>query len=533
MQRSTGVAIASVVGVAAIAAPIMISIQLAWHQSITGEESRSLSYAQDVMRRSDETGKQFAQAINRLNHDNFPPCSPDEIELMRQIDLGSSYIQAVGRESGNALICTSLDTSKPIPLGPPQLFSNTGTAERNFIQLPIAPSSPLSVLSRDGIAILLDPSLVVDTPTEGPGISIAVFVPSSPKHPFIAAHGNNLRPEWLRIIPKGSKISFRDAGYLISEVRSAKYDLAVVVAVPELYADQRAREFAFIFVPIGLLCGAGLAWAVMYISRIHLSLPSVLRAAAKRGDFYLEYQPVVELATRRWIGAEALVRWQRSGRIVRPDQFIPIAEESGVITLITEQVVKMVGRDLPKLIQLDSRFEVAINLSAADLTSGRTIELLEQAIQTSGARPSNIEIEATERGFLQGAAARELLARIRTTGISVAIDDFGTGYSSLSCLQTLGLDTLKIDKAFVDTIGTDGATSHVVLHIIEMSHSLNLDIVAEGVETEAQAEFLRKRGVKYAQGWLFGKPMAIEILCEMLAARLANTPENAATLHHF
>src|SRR5208337_3361021 len=148
-------------------------------------------------------------------------------------------------------------------------------------------------------------------------------------------------------------------------------------------------------------------------------------------------------------------------------------------------------------------------------------------LRVSGARPENVEIEATERAFLQGPQTAELIDALRAKGFSVAIDDFGTGYSSLSCLQSLSLDTLKIDRAFVETINTDGATSQVVLHIIEMAHSLHLEMVAEGVETEPQAQYLVKRGVRYAQGWHFGRPMEISRLCEQIQIHAGAKDESA------
>jgi sensor c-di-GMP phosphodiesterase-like protein len=221
------------------------------------------------------------------------------------------------------------------------------------------------------------------------------------------------------------------------------------------------------------------------------------------------------------IGAEALVRWKSKIAIVRPDHFIPLAEERGLIQLITEQVMNIVMRDLPRFLAVDPEFEVAINMSAADLRSGRTHELLAQMLAFSGAQPHNIEIEATERAFLQGPETAKLIGDLRGKGFSVAIDDFGTGYSSLACLQSLSLDTLKIDKAFIETIGTDGATSQVVLHIIDMARSLSLHMVAEGVETEVQAAFLEKCHVPYAQGWLFGKPMPINTFCEKMRSQPA------------
>lgn len=520
-MRSTGLSIAFCVGSAALLVPLWISTHLAWRQSLEGEKSLALSYASDVLRRAELAGNQLAFANLELSRDRLRPCSREEIKLMGAIAIGSSYLQGVGRISGDNLICTSLGTTEQIPIGSPDYISSNGVAFRDHRHLTIAPVASLDVVSVDNIAGLVDPALVVDTPTEGPEVAMEVFAPSTPARFSIASRGSKLKTEWLKAIPPGTTASFIDGDYVVSETRSQKRDLAVVAAIPTAYASRRVFIYALFFVPIGLVCGAGLVWAVTYVARIRLSLPAVLRVAARRREFYVEYQPIVELASRRWVGAEALVRWKRGGGIVRPDQFIPVAEESGVITFITERVAELVAAHLPQIAKLDAGFRISINVSAADLSTDRILETFSRLLKTSGCDAKNIYIEATERGFLQGSKASELLARIRSMGIGVAIDDFGTGYSSLACLQTLGLDVLKIDKAFVDTIGTDGATSQVVVHIIEMAHSLHLEMVAEGVETEEQAEFLQQRGVRFGQGWQFGRPMAVQALCDEIAARKA------------
>jgi len=526
MRQSSEVAIAVTIGVVALLAPILISVEISWKEAVADERSLALGYGNDVLRRTEEMAQQIGSGTKLINQAHNPPCSPAEIQLMRKVDVGSSYIQGVGRIVGDHIACTSLGTTDPISLGPPTLITDHGAAEHLHITLPLT-DHPVDVFSQQGLAFILDPTLPLDIPAEGPSVSIAIFVPSSANHAIVAARGMQMPSDWFESIPKGSNATFRSSGSVVTVVRAANIDIAVITAAPESYAVNRARHFALIFVPLGLLCAIGLAWAVTHISRMYLSLPSVLRGAAKRREFFIEYQPIVDLESRRWIGAEALVRWQRNGQLVRPDNFIPTAEESGVITLITACVTRIVAADLPSFVKIDPNFLVAVNLSAADLRSAKTVELLKDVLRVSRARPANIKVEATERGFLQGEEARATLDAIHQLGIEIAIDDFGTGYSSLSCLQTLGIDALKIDRSFVENIGTDGATSNVVPHIISMAHSLKLIMVAEGVETEPQARFLTRRGVHYAQGWLFGRPMSLAAFCSALRARQSQSAEAA------
>ena len=141
------------------------------------------------------------------------------------------------------------------------------------------------------------------------------------------------------------------------------------------------------------------------------------------------------------------------------------------------------------------------------LQSGRFLAVLAKTLADANVASEQIWLEATERGFMNAAAARATIERARAAGHVIAIDDFGTGYSSLSLLETLPLDTLKIDKSFIRAIGKQAATSLVIPHIIEMGHSLNFKIVAEGVETEAQQVYLRDAGVEFAQGWLYSKAL--------------------------
>ncbi|WP_459665884.1 EAL domain-containing protein, partial [Novosphingobium sp. 11B] len=208
------------------------------------------------------------------------------------------------------------------------------------------------------------------------------------------------------------------------------------------------------------------------------------------------------------VGAEALLRWQRSdGTSVSPEVFIPLAEKHRLIEPLTDMMIGCVVADLADMLRRERSVHVAINISAIDMQSGRFLPVLTHALAEAGVAPRQVWLEATERGFMDAAAARETLEKARAQGHMVAIDDFGTGYSSLAQLAALPLDALKIDKSFVDAIGREAATSVVVPHVIEIAHGLNLLIVAEGVETPEQEAYLRAAGVGFAQGWLYAKAL--------------------------
>jgi sensor c-di-GMP phosphodiesterase-like protein len=338
------------------------------------------------------------------------------------------------------------------------------------------------------------------------------------------------RPGWIARVPAvGRDANFTDGERSVAMYRPPTLDYVAYVAAPRAAQQQHARALAWTLGPLGALAGVLLWLGLRRQVRQLRSLPAVMRAALAADEFFVEYQPIVELATGRWIGAEVLVRWRRpDGSLIGPDVSIPVAERSGLICRITRCVIGIVASEARPLLARHPDFMLSINLSSADLATGDTLHLLRELVNRPGFAARNIAIEATERGLLEAKATLPLLKDIRALGIRAAIDDFGTGYSGLSYLGAFEIDTLKIDKLFIDTIGTDAATSNVAVHIIQMASTLQLDIVAEGIEHAAQAGFLREHGVKYGQAWLYARAMPMPQLLATLDASGARMPHAPA-----
>jgi diguanylate cyclase (GGDEF)-like protein len=252
-----------------------------------------------------------------------------------------------------------------------------------------------------------------------------------------------------------------------------------------------------------------------------LSTETNLRRALERGEFTVHYQPLMNLATGRVDGAEALLRWpQQDDRLVSPVEFIPIAEETGLIVPLGEWVLLEACAQAQAWQAMHPGLRIAVNLSARQFRQKNLIGMIEQVLGESRLHPSLLELELTEGMLMHNVEeATHILARLDEIGVRLAIDDFGTGYSSLSYLKRFPIHTLKIDRSFVRDISTDPDDAAIVTAIVAMARSLNLRVTAEGVETEEQAAFLRSLTCDQAQGFHFGRPMP----SAEFAARLSAT----------
>ncbi len=241
-----------------------------------------------------------------------------------------------------------------------------------------------------------------------------------------------------------------------------------------------------------------------------LMLESDLRRAIERKELELYYQPKVRLGDGSLIGSEALLRWNHPQRdIVSPDNFIGIAEDSGLIVEIGEWVLREACRAACARNVADKPLhKVAINLSARQFQAGDLVKTVCGVLEMTGCRPEWVELEITESLLLnEESEVLGILDAFRSLGISIAIDDFGTGYSALSYLARFPIDTLKIDQSFIRGITTASQSAELVKAILIIAHCLGYQVVAEGVETEEQAAFLQTHGCEIAQGYLYGRPM--------------------------
>jgi PAS domain S-box-containing protein len=241
-----------------------------------------------------------------------------------------------------------------------------------------------------------------------------------------------------------------------------------------------------------------------------LQLETDLRKGVERGEFLVYYQPIVSVNDGKIVGFEALSRWQRPDGITNPEEFIPLAEETGILLAINRQLFLEACRQLglwQQLFPSDPPLSLSVNISPKQFAQDDLASQIGQLLRESGTDPRCVALEITETIAMADAErSAAVLAELKTLGLELDIDDFGTGYSSLSRLQRFCVDTLKIDRVFVSRMDKDHESHEIVRTVIMLAHNLGLKVVAEGVETVAQMDLLRRARADYAQGYLFSRP---------------------------
>ncbi len=250
-----------------------------------------------------------------------------------------------------------------------------------------------------------------------------------------------------------------------------------------------------------------------------LALENALHKAIDNNEFVLHYQPKVQISTGQIIGVEALIRWMRPEHgMVPPGDFIPLLEETGLIVRVGSWVIETACAQLAKWkLNKAKPIHISVNVSSRQFVGGDLEAVVVNAIRTNDIEPDFLELELTESSLMTNAEKTiTVLHRLKAIGVQISIDDFGTGYSSLAYLKRFPIDRLKIDIAFIRDIATNPDDAAITLAIINMAHSLKMQVTAEGVETEAQLAYLRHHGCDEMQGFYFSRPVPLVELEEML-----------------
>lgn len=507
--------LAMVLAALAVVLPLAFSAWIGW-QSAQGLQTQRLQLmAAKAEERAQISLGQARVALKALNLIDAAPCAPRHLDLMRQLTLDTLSVEEIAYVESDRIVCTSWgerDLALPMARSTPL---DGGLRAFPAMHSHVPDSGAMLGLQQGRYLVLINLSRFVDVSVD-PDIHLA----------FGRAGGEVLARSTSRDTAS-SDAGPEPADQADLPVAAMSFDgWQVTARGPEVSRAELLRQ-ELRTLPAGALCAALAIFLIVRLWRRRLSPLTELQLGIQHKEFVVHYQPIIELATGRCCGAEALVRWRRpDGSMVRPDLFIPLAEDNGLISQITVQVVEQVVADMRELLERHPDLHIAVNLSEQDIRDPALIASLDRRLQVAGVRTEQVWLEVTERGCVDGADSTASLRAAREAGHHVAIDDFGTGYCGLKYLQTLPLDVLKIDQSFVRSIETDGVCGPVVDSIIALAGKLSLKIVAEGVETREQAAFLRHRGVQYAQGWLFAKAMpAADFIARFAAYGTGTQPD--------
>ena len=442
--------------------------------------------------------------LGDLNATHLQPCSPPELAMLREKIYKSRNLRDAGRIQRERMQCSALLSVSKSPQAPatPTVTSTDGLTF--YYRLP-----PYSIgdrwtviLRRGDFFVVLDPS-VARRLTEFPRNVEATVID--------AATGARVRPSRARMFPNTPVID-RDwqgrNGDTLYATRCSPQASLCVTAYTSISSTLRAQRAQIARdVAAGWLLGAFPLVCGALLLQVRQTTAGRLLRAIRKEQVQVVYQPIVELKTRRVVGAEALARWKDDDGVpVSPSAFVRIAEQRGFISELTEMVLRRALGDFRQELLSDAEFRVNLNITAADLENDRFIVTMEEILRAARVTADRVAFEVTEGSTARTQGVTETIHELRRRGHLIEIDDFGTGYSSLSYLKDFPVDAIKIDQSFTQTIDTSTATGEILPQILSLATALNLLVIVEGIETSRQAEYFSVyEGRILGQGWFFGR----------------------------
>jgi sensor c-di-GMP phosphodiesterase-like protein len=538
MRRKLTIFLAVVLALLAGLGPIGYAIYAAYTTTISNAEANLQSIAHGI---ADDTSDMLLQidqgliALSGLSYD----CTASDISAMNNMAYDIPGISELGLiRPDRKLVCTSWGAvDPPVDPGlPPPVpgFRLVGPLEIKLMER----FGLVAIRQReDGseIGALIHPSALIGQLGAGLGEEgFAVLLRRADAHLFA----------WEGKVPEMDMVESESAsGDSATQLRASFKDgvertlFAIELdGFPGIYSIAAASDdwilrdwvrMALVLGVVGLVTSIVLVLLVISIFLKRLSLQGELERSLQKDEFEINYLPIINLKDGRCVGAEALISWrQPGGKRVRPDLFIPLAEDTGLIEPMTEWLMKKLHSEIAGLLQQDRSLHIAINLSPSHFESGRILQTSSAIFGNSGILPEQIIYEITERSLIDdGEKARAVMESLSNRHSGIALDDFGTGYSSLSYIESFPLDYLKIDKCFIKAIDSDAPGAGLVDAIIDMAKRLGLQIIAEGVETGEQEAYLSGKGVDFVQGWHYSKAVPVGQFEKFIARH--NSPKGA------
>ncbi len=473
--------------------------------------------AQRVLDRLDEIIDEANSVFEQLNRLEYSHCSDDMLLDMRTRLFEARFIKDIGGIRNHNLHCSTALGRLPQPLvsGPPDLSLQGGVGLRTDRSVLASPATRTMVVEHRWFNVLVDPRQVTDLTTSPAGGEI-----------FLRPQDDNARP-WHAFHHAGAQRLKLNLGgqsrALTSVACSDQTGLCILLHHTGQIRQAAQVETQWVITSLGGALGLAAFLAGLFVVRQRQTPEYALRRAIRLGLIRPVYQPILRLPGQTTFGFEALARWKdEDGMSLPPEQFISLAEQTAQIDQITTLMITQIGIDLGAWLAESSDHHIAINIAPAELAGLDLVRKLDQHLISRGVQPRQILLEITERTMVSAVSATQAIEELTQRGFRVFADDFGVGYCGLGYLNELHMHGIKISQTFTAALGTESLKATLVPRIIEMARDLGLEIIVEGVETQAQWDALLNMGPLLIQGWLIERELPAGQLLKKYDTLLSN-----------